>query len=166
MDKKKHTHGFKTPDGYFDQFEDALFDQLKLEGMPKETGMTAPDGYFDSVEAAIFSKLEDTEKSPKVISLFNKKTITYAVAIAAALALIITLALPAINGSTEVEELPLADIESYLQNDKLDWDSYDVAAMMTDEELNSLSMETDLFNEENLEDYLLENIDDTSLLIE
>lgn len=166
MNKNRHTHGFKTPDDYFDQFEDVLLDQIKLEEHSKETGFGVPDGYFDDVEVSLFRKLEVEQATTGVVPLFSKKTWTYALAIAASLALLITLALPGIKGATDAEELPLADIENYLQEDKLDWDSYDVAAMMTDEELNSLSMESDLFNDENLENYLLENIDDTSLLIE
>lgn len=59
------TSGFKTPDNYFETFDERLFDRLnderKIEGIT-EPGFSVPDHYFDTVEAEILGKLEPPKK--------------------------------------------------------------------------------------------------------
>lgn len=166
MKEKKHTHGFNTPKDYFETFEDGLFSKLKEDQLSNESGFAVPDGYFDQLEETLLERLKTDSEPVKVVSLFSRKTILYGVAIAACLALIITVALPKDPGPGDFEDLQLSNIESYIDAGNLNWDSYDVAALMTDEELEAISLETELFSEESLEDYLLNNLDDSTLLIE
>ena len=88
MKKDKLHHikstGFKTPDKYFESFENNLFDHLNKEesiaGI-KTSGYTVPKDYFDSVEDHVFGKLNTENKS--VIRLQSRKTFYYIAGIAA-----------------------------------------------------------------------------------
>ena len=65
-----------------------------------------------------------------------------------------------------MKNLPFSSIDSYINEGNLGFDSYDVIALLNDEDVSNLNFETNIFSEENLENYLLENIDNTQLLIE
>lgn len=57
MDKKKHIHGFKTPEAYFANLEDKLMQKLSEEQLPKTHGMQVPEQYFDVLEDRIISQV-------------------------------------------------------------------------------------------------------------
>lgn len=161
--KPKYTHGFKTPEGYFDQFEDRLFDQLELNELPKNTGFIVPDAYFEEFETSLDQRIA-AEKNIKVLPLYKRKSFWYAASVAACLALIVTF-YPA-NPTIGSQDLQLSEIENYIESDGLDLNTYEIASLLNEEEIEELSSESEYFSEENLENYLLENLEDTSLLIE
>ena len=81
--------GFKTPDNYFESFDDRLFDRLqdekKIEDI-EQSGFSIPDQYFEKVESQILEKLDP----PKVVPIFTlntRRSLYYAVVIAASLIL-------------------------------------------------------------------------------
>ena len=161
-EKNKHTHGFTTPKEYFESFDERLFDTLELENLPKESGFATPDGYFDTVEDKILEQLAE-EKPAKVISLFKRKTFIYAASIAACIALVTIFSG---QDPDTIENLEFADIETYFDEEGIGFNSYELAQYLPEEELEELDLSSDLFSAENLESYLLETIDDTTLLIE
>ena len=81
--------GFKTPDQYFESFEDNLFERLNnkesIEGI-ETSGYTVPKDYFNTVEEKILSKLNTAEKP--VISLNSRNTFYSIAGIAASLILL------------------------------------------------------------------------------
>lgn len=167
MDKKKHKHGFKIPEDYLDSFEDRLFDKIKEETLPKEDGFQVPDGYFDILEEQVMQRVSEEKKETPVIPLFSRRMLTYVAAVAAVLALIVTIAWP--DGPTieeEISELSTTTIEEYMDDGNMSLDTYEIAALFDDESLADVFIETDLFSDEILEDYLLENLDESELLIE
>ena len=164
MKEKKNIHGFKAPKDYFENFDESLLAKIETESLPKEAGFTVPDGYFDQLENAILKGVRDTEDEPKVVSLFNRKRVLGFVAVAACLALIVT-----IFNKPEVasfEDLQTATIVDYFSEGNLDLDSNDLIALLDDETISTLTFETELTSEENIEDYLMDALDDNTLLFE
>lgn len=157
----KHKHGMKVPEDYFESFDERLFERMYLESLPEETGFEVPAGYFDAIEEKILQKV-NPKPEVKVIPFFQRNAFMYASGIAATLLLAIFLF---INDRPEEFSLELADIEAYIDENGMDYDSYDVAQVLTEDDLETLTIQ-DIFSEENLEDYLLEHLDDTNLLIE
>lgn len=153
--------GFKTPNTYFDSFEDKLFERLyeekSIEGV-KNSGYTVPKDYFDSVEDTILSKI-NTDETP-VVRLNTKKAFYYIAGIAASL--VIMLAVLFGNGSTE--ELSVEMVETYLEN--RDLDSYELAQLLSDVDLleDDFTIATTPYEEDNLESYLLNNADIENIL--
>ena len=146
--------GFKVPKDYFDTLEDNIMSNISLDSQtPKaqNSGFEVPKDYFDTLENEIFNKLE-TPKTTKVIPLFKKRNILYFSSIAAVLLIML-----AIFVNTGTEELDYEVVENYIINE--DIDVYELASLLTDEELNNIQMEimNSTYLEEDMENYLLAN---------
>jgi hypothetical protein len=164
---KEHIHGFSTPKGYFENFDEQLFLKIKEGPLPKETGFSLPEGYMDSFDERLFDRLYGSSEAPiKVKPLYRTKRFLYMVSVAASIALMFSV----INFDTDLpkafDELSVSTIERYIDEGKLELDSYDIGALLSDEEMSNLNLEDELYLEETLQEYLLENLDDTNLLIE
>ncbi len=163
MDKNKlhkiKNTGFKTPDGYFDDLEDSIMDQIKLKGKIDNSGFKTPDKYFDSLEDRILDKVKT---QPRVISLFTKRSLLYASSIAAAILILFGIFFN--NDELSFDDLEIATIENYLYEE--DIDSYEIASLFTEEELNSDSFVESELSEDIIQDYLIENTTIEDLLIE
>lgn len=163
MDKNKlhniKNTGFKAPDGYFDDLEDSIVLQLKLQKKLDSSGFKTPDKYFDSLEDKILDKVKN---EPKVISLFSKRNLLYASSIAAAIVILFGIFLK--NDDLSFDDLEITSIENYLYDE--DFDSYEIASMFTVEELSSASFVESELSEDIIQDYLLENVSIEDLLIE
>jgi hypothetical protein len=147
--------GFKVPKDYFETLEDQIMSNIALDTqIPKaETpGFETPKDYFNTLEDNIFNKLE-TPKETKVIPLFKKRNILYFSSIAAVLLIML-----AIFVNTDSEELDYDLVENYIINE--DVDVYELATLLTDEELNNIQMEirNSTYIEDDMESYLLDNI--------
>lgn len=164
--KEKYEHGFKVPEGYFESFEETLFENIELEKLPKKPGFGVPKGYFDNLEDTILQKVTEVNPETKVVPLFRKKAFWFAASIAACIAFVFTVFNPFGEKLVSLEELSQTEIEAYMGEDLTSLDSYDLAQVLTDEDLESLEIENNYLGDENLEDYLLDNIDDPSILIE
>lgn len=167
MKDKEHIHGFSTPKGYFENFDEQLFQKIEEENLPKEAGFSVPEGYMDSFEERLFDRFYGSSETPnKVISLYKSKRFLYAASIAASLAILFSV----VNFDNDLpkafNELSVSTIEQYIDEGKLELDSYDIVALLSDEEMSNLTLESELFLDETLQEYLLENLDDTNLLIE
>tara|TARA_R110000772_G_scaffold55661_1_gene127048 strand:+ start:1559 stop:2059 length:501 start_codon:yes stop_codon:yes gene_type:complete len=163
---KKYKSGFKVPENYFDNFEKRLFNTIESETLPKETGFKAPDGYFDNLEDTLLQKLNATEKPQKVISLNSRRTWVYLTAIAACLTIIISMLIKDESIVKQIDSIKTVTIENYIDEGYLELESYEVLALLDDDDLADLNFESDIFSEESLENYLLENSIEETLLIE
>ncbi len=167
MKRSKHEHGFKTPDDYFKSLEDRLDSLIDQESLPEDTGLKAPQGYFDELEDRIVARLNQfpapSEKG-RVIPLYQNRFVRIAVGAAAIVVLMILVLRPDSNPKDDFQNIDMAQIEDYVEEQML-WDEYDLVPLMEDSELEELDTQ-DLFDNDDLQEYLLENIDDTSLLIE
>ncbi|MEZ4857929.1 MAG: hypothetical protein R2781_03890 [Flavobacteriaceae bacterium] len=161
--EKKYSHGFKVPPSYFDTLEEKLITSIQEDALPKQTGFSIPKDYFDSIEEKVVD-IAFQKKESRLIFLFSKKHLGYAASIAAVL--LIALSVFFNQKTYSLDTLPPSEIEAYVTNGNLDLNTQDIAQLLTEDDLESLQIETVFISEENLENYLLETINDTSLLIE
>lgn len=156
--------GFEVPKDYFDAFDEKLLNKIaKEESITKikSTGFKTPEGYFDNLEERIIQNVSE-EKETKVISLINKKTIVYISSIAAAILLLFNLSI--FKKNIVVDDIETETVVNYIIDE--DISSYEIAALLTEEELSEDNIVDHNFNEENIEEYLLNNADIEELLIE
>ena len=167
MKRSKHEHGFKTPDDYFKSLEDRLDSLIDQESLPEDSGLKAPQGYFDELEDRIVARLNQSpapSEEGRVIPLHQNRFIRIVVGAAAIVVLMILVLRPESDPQDDFQNIDMAQIEDYVEEQML-WDEYDLVPLMEDSELEELDTQ-DLFDNDDLQEYLLENIDDTSLLIE
>lgn len=155
------TTGFKSPNSdYFDSLEDAVFARLKTQDLKEsigDHGFKVPDGYLSKVEDSLFDAVIPKHEEPKVISLFNRKRLMYLSGVAAAVLILFTVY---INQTPESsQELDRELVETYILEQ--DISTYELASLLTEEELQSINTDIleETFEDEDLEDYLLENVD-------
>lgn len=150
--------GFKVPNDYFNSLEDTILNKIKDDSALKNidsSGFEMPNGYLDTLEDTVFNKLSK-KKNPKVISLFNKRNLLYVSGVAAAIIIMFGFFW---NNTTALEmELDYEMVESYLIDQNIS--SYEIASLLTEEELSNIDSEimSEAFNDEDMEDYLLENV--------
>jgi len=160
MEELNKKNPFKTPESYFENFSDGLLDKLSEEklDLPKEDGFTIPENYFDALHENIQKKL-NTEET-KVVQLHPYRKY-YAVAASIAAIVIVFLGF---NWSTPEEvtfdDLASADIESYFESNELGLTTYEIAEVLPVDELEINDILENQFEEENVIEYLNENIDD------
>ena len=151
------------PEDYFDNFEDRMILKVMEEDLPKKHGFKVPRSYFGEFDERMMSKV--VNEKPKVISIFRNKTLHYVSGIAASIVLIFSL-VNGFNTDPAIEDLSASSVEEYIYEGGIQIDSYDVLALLEEEDINELTIPSEEISEESLENYLIENIDDTSLLIE
>lgn len=163
--KRNHKNKFKTPEGYFDNFNERLFERLAEEEgqeessiIPKSDGFVTPKEYFDSVYPSTIQKLGD--QPTKVVSLRNYRTFYYA---AAAIAVLFVLTFvwnwnkaPDIN----FEDLASADIETYFENNDFGLSSYEIAEVVDLKDISLEDITDENLGDETILDYLDERVDE------
>nr|WP_299069185.1 hypothetical protein [uncultured Allomuricauda sp.] len=158
--KKNHKNKFKTPEGYFDSFNERLMEKIAKEEsiIPKADGFGVPDDYFKNLNDNIISKLD--EKEPKVIPLKSYKKFYYIAASIAAIA-ILTLA---INWNDQpqlgFEDLASAEIDAYFDTTDMKLSSYEIAEVVSIDELELNDVLENSLEDEHILEYLDENIND------
>ncbi len=165
MKENKNIQGFKTPDNYFENFEECLLGKISEDSFPKSAGHIVPDGYFEKIEDRVFKTVNNSEKTKKVIPLFPKKYFGYAAAIAACLILGFTIFNTSTSKST-LDTLQLAAIDNYIEEGNLNLDLYDLASFIEDEDINQVNFKNKQFSDKTLESYILENLDEETLINE
>jgi hypothetical protein len=157
------SHGFKIPEGYFESFDEKILGELNKESRLKtmESGFKTPKNYFNTVENIIIKQVSE-QNNIKVISIFNKKNMIYVTSIAAAVLLLFNLSIFEKNPS--FENLDTETVENYFLNENIS--SYEIASVLSDDELNDVISIDYNVEEENLEAYLMEHADIETLMIE
>lgn len=155
--------GFKTPDAYFEYFDEMLLNQLKLDAHLKDktaSGFKAPKSYFESFDATVLKQLQKEE--PKVITLPLWKKVASVSGIAASLAILLTV----FNTTENVtfESLETASIENYIYEENMN--TYDIASFLNDDDLVIENFVTTPITDESIESYLLDNTTIENLMIE
>jgi len=161
MDKKYKKEGFKVPDGYFEGLNKRLMDRLDEEnlGLPENDGFAVPEGYFDSLQDKLSSHIGASQEN-KVIRLNPwKKYYLVAASIAALIVIIIGFRLGQPEEFT-FGDLAYAELETYLEENDLGLTSYEIAEVLPIEEIEVNDILDNELNEENIIDYLDENVED------
>lgn len=164
MKNKKLHHikstGFKTPDDYFESFDEKIFSKLNPESQLdsiKETGFKVPNNYFESLKNTNLG-----ENETKVIQLFSKRNIIYVSSIAAAILLLFNLSI--FESKPTFDNLDTETVENYFIDENIS--SYEIAALFTDTQIEEAIIIEYNFSEGNIEEYLLDNADIETLMIE
>ncbi len=160
MNKSDKNNDFKTPEGYFESLTDKLLDKLSKEDsiLPKEDGFTIPEGYFDSLHNNIKRKLDGEET--QVVQLHRYRKYYFAAASIAAVVLVIFGLNWNLSGETTFEDLASSDIENYFEDNDLGLSSYEIAEVLPMDELDINDILETQLNENNVIEYLSDNIDD------
>jgi hypothetical protein len=164
MKKDKNISGLKTPKGYFENFEERLFSKINEDKFPKTTGFNTPDGYFETLEERVLKTAKPSEKPAKVIPLFSKKHLGYAAAVAACLLIGLLVFKNKGVSNSGLDSLQLTTIDQYINDGNLDMSLYDISDYISDKDISDVNFKTQQFSETELENYLLENIDDETIL--
>jgi hypothetical protein len=156
--------GFKVPKDYFNTLEDTILNKIKVNSALKgvdNPGFEMPDGYLNTLEDNFFNTLPK-EENPKVISLFSKRNLIYISGVAAAI--VIMLGFFWNNANTSALDLDYEMVEAYIINQ--DISSYEIASLLTEEELLNINSDIldETFNDQDMEDYLLENVNFQDLI--
>jgi hypothetical protein len=153
--------GFKTPQNYFESFDDQIFNVLKKENQLeaiKTSGFKVPTDYFETFDDELISHITN---DTKIVPLFSWKKVAYLSGIAAALVVMFSLLF---NNTNDWNKIETASIENYLTEE--DFSNYEIASLLTDEELTADNFTDSGFSETSLENYLLENTTIEDLLID
>lgn len=166
-DKFKHTKqsGYRVPEGYFDNLEDAVFNKLKAQSSLdtiKDTGFKVPEDYFLTVEENVFNTLKADEKEVKVVSLFSKRNLLYYSGIAAALVLMFTIFKP--DSELSFDSLDTDLVESYISTYNIN--SSDLATLWNETDFSDVAFDDYEFLDETVEDYIFENSTLEDLIID
>ena len=147
--------GFKAPDGYFESFDELLFDKLKSNNTLKEShtsGFKVPDRYFETFDDKLFEVISET-KEAKVIPLITWKKVAYISGIAASIILMISLFTNK-NSMPTFDNLETALIDEYIVEE--DFSNEDIATLLSDDLTLNNFMDSKLIDD-NLEEYILDN---------
>ncbi|HWS60573.1 MAG TPA: hypothetical protein VN182_06555 [Flavobacterium sp.] len=133
---------------------------FKLDNEPKiKTGFTVPENYFEDFSIKMMQQLPENE--PKVVSIFaRKKTWMYAAAAILVLALSLPIYTNYFSHSSEIDEATLENYITY-QSTVSDTDlvnlldEQDIQKMSVDLDIEDITIENELSQNKNLEQYLL-----------
>jgi uncharacterized membrane protein YvbJ len=156
--------GFRSPENYFGTLEDKIMHAIQEEhtlGSVKETGFKLPKNYFDALDNEVLQKIEN-EHTPKVIKLFSKRNLIYVSSVAAAVLLLFNLSI--FDKKVTFDTLETQTVENYIINEGID--TYELAALLLEEDLLEEDFTQQSITDETLEDYLLDNLDLEELIVE
>lgn len=165
MKKENKIQGFTAPDDYFENFEDRLFLNIAVEDFPKSSGFKVPDNYFTELENRMLAVVETPKTSVRVISLFSKRYIGVAAAIAAFLILGITV-FKSPNISSNIDSLQLATIDKYIDAGNLNLDLYELTSYINDEDISNIDLQGQQMEDTDIEAYLFENTNEETTIYE
>jgi len=157
-----NTSGFNVPKDYFSKVEEQILSEVQLKSKVDTSGLKVPDGYFETLEDKLLAKVT-TKPEPKVINLFNRKTLVFATTIAASIVLMFNLFYNTTN-DVSFDSLDTASIEDFLVDEN--FTSYELSELLTYEELSHDNFIETKISEDQLEDYLLNSSNLEDLLIE
>lgn len=152
-----NTTGFKVPANYFENFEDIVIGKKNLATV-KNAGYKVPDNYFTNVETKVFPKV----KKEKVIPLKNRSYLKRTIlAIAASILLFFSISKINHNKDTTYNTVNDAEIDLWMEEGLVSFNTFEIEAMFSDEDLNLLAEEsdeiTDYLKYTDIEVLLLEN---------
>ena len=163
--KKDKKNSFNTPDGYFDSFHERLMDRIKQEEtgqmgslIPKSDGFSVPKGYFDGLTEKVLSQVG--QKETKVISLMTYKEFYYGAAAIAALFLLVFGITWKTDAPVSFENLASNEIDAYFETNEVDLTTYEIAEVVSLDEVELNNALTPEFGEEHILEYLNENVED------
>lgn len=161
--------GFKIPDNYFGDFETRMLrtaGSLEKQVRPQDNSnpFKLPANYFEHFEEHLFEKIEKENTPNKVISLLSNKHFSYVAGIAAVLAVMFTTHFYNKSQSFGFEDLEITAVENYLL-ENLDLTNPEETPLIKEGDFSFVSSNSAALNREAVLEYLNENLEDPSLLL-
>ncbi|MDN3593847.1 hypothetical protein [Zunongwangia endophytica] len=164
--------GFKVPSGYFENLEDQLCDKVLSEEeqvreieLPAEAGFKVPEAYFDGLEDRLVEKIEI--KQPKLIKVDFRKTLYYAAGIAAIfICLYSTFFTLGNEQSASWDDVELSAMEDYIDDGYIDFSSTEFSNMIIEDGYIVEESDFAAMNSDAVFDYIDENVEDPSYILE
>jgi hypothetical protein len=153
--------GYKIPASYFSQLEEKIINRSKDIYPSKSTGFKIPKNYLNEFDNIFYKrKLRKTSKIFDIASYKNIKVVSFSVA--ASLLLFFGLNNFVFDKNEyDIETIEVAQIENWLDEDLISFNSYDIAETFSDVELvieNDYSDEIlDLLDYTDIENIIIEN---------
>ena len=154
MEELNKNNPFKTPEGYFENFSDALEDKLSIDklNLSKEDGFTIPENYFDTLHGKILDKIDAGET--KVIPLNPYKKYYYAAASIAAVFILGFVLNMNTNEAPSFDTVASTDIEDYFDNYVYDFNDDELAELLSMQAVSVNDVLNTEINQEEIVDYL------------
>lgn len=173
MNKKelpyKNTSGFRIPKDYFEDFEARMMHMVN----PSESEFNlkqdfnpfkVPPSYFQEFEERILHRIDPEKRTSKIIFLFSSKTLSYVAGIAAVLAIIFISTILTTSENVSFGDLDMVAVENYLL-ETLDMAGPEEIPMINEKVFSFATSNDPNLDREALYEYLNENIEDPSLLL-
>ena len=159
-------NGFSVPKNYFNEIDERLSMVFMEEKIPNKKSFATPESYFDNLEDAILSKVTLAKKDTKVISFKQKIYKAIPFAIAASIALLISINyFSNFNSEINFDNLAQSDIETWILENNSEMTSQDIATFISLDGINTNDFAYTNIDDEDIEDYIIYN-DNTTLLNE
>lgn len=159
--KKDNQHsGFKTPEGYFDDFGQRMKQRLAAseDDARQAGGFKVPDNYFGDFGDRLKQKLEAGETP--VRKLQPRRDFYYAAASVAVLFLLVGVWFMNRPEENLMEDLAHAEIEAYLLQQHQEFSDEELSAYLPEDELQVNEFMGDPLETEQIIDYLDENLEE------
>lgn len=160
--------GFKMPKNYMQDFESKLLDSLEINPSAQKgnsAGYRVPEDYFANFDERILAKIDTNKEKAKLISLFSRKRLYYATAVAAVfIVLISTVLLKTPN--TNLDNMENVALEEYLYEESADLNYSEISNLLYEDGVIIESLNASSFSDEAIIEYLNENVEDSGLIIE
>lgn len=164
MKRSLKISGFKTPDKYFENFEEELSVRMNEEKLPQKAGFSIPDDYFGNLEDRVIATVINKKEQNKVILLFRKKYFGYAAAIAACL-VIGTMIFNSTQNKSTLDTIQIGLIDKYIDDGNLNMDLYDLTSYLQFQDIpTTIDFENQHFSQPTLENYILETTEEDILM--
>jgi hypothetical protein len=163
--------GFKVPENYFREFEAKMMastdeSQDCMDNSNKDSGFKVPQDYFATLEENILAKIEEPTKKGKVVSIFNRRKLYAAAAVAAVFIGIISTLLFKPTPQQTFNSLEISVMEDYIDSEAMEFDYNDISSFIYEEGYVLDILNDSEVSDDAVFDYLNENIEDPSLFIE
>ena len=132
LNQIKHS-GFKTPKGYFKDFEIDILSEIKLHEKVKDSGFNMPENYLESLEKKVLKKSTATPK----VTFLHRNSIYAISSVAAAILVLVFLNVTQPTITLDVVENDA--IENYIREE---FESVELVSLIE----NSVLSESDFIN--------------------
>lgn len=164
LESHKINHGFKLPEGYFQELETQVMQRIRLEEkLSEKNAFAVPQDYFDTFESRVLKKLHKEKPAPKVVSIFRSSTFKITASIAALFLLFVSVfSLQKQQQMFSLDVLDAEYISQMIESDYFNFSDADIEQLISIEEIN---LSTTEIPEEDLIEYLTDAFDNNDLLI-
>ncbi len=139
LEENKTGHPFKTPESYFNELEDRILSEVKLQNSIGRTSpFKAEPDFFSRLEQEILAKTTDAAPEEPVIHISHKKSYTRWIRIAAGVLILSTLGMKYYNQRSSampgINDLSREEMIAYLETQPLS--SSEIASLIDPDEFS------------------------------